>query len=120
MINVMSVLSCFQMLTGVQNGEQERFLPLCSAAAAELSARVRAGDTEAFASRLVFAAAALAAYRYRLIAAAQEEHLSFKAGDVSVTKKSADSASMAQKVYEQALADIAPVLGDGGFVFQNM
>jgi len=118
MIDMISVLDCFSLLAGVCGEEKERCLPLCATAAAEIQNRLR-GESETYESALVFAAAALALYRHRLMSCAREDTAVFKAGDVSITSDGPGSVLAAKRLYEMALADIAPILRDDDFLFQN-
>lgn len=118
MIDILSIFECFKLLTGVQDEDLEKYLPICSSALTEITSRLRFDvNVSEYESRLVFACSALAAYRYRLISTAQDDGITFKAGDVSVSKRPNGSTEMSLKVYEEAISDLSAILKDNGFLF---
>lgn len=102
------------------DGSDEELMPMCSAAAAELAARVRP-DTDCADIRLVNAAAASVNYRLCLKRMSADESVtSFKAGDVTVSVSPSALIDRAEKEKSEAMLAALPLLNDDEFVFRQV
>jgi len=91
-------------------------LPLCLAGLDSLRARLRDGAEEDN-PRVISAAAAIALYQYQLRQRLCGGALSgFKAGDLTL-KSAGDPLEAAIRLRDDCLAEAAPLLRDGAFVF---
>lgn len=113
-LNVGDVLERFTLLTGLSEGAQ-RYLPLCSEAAAEVERNERNGCPAEAQTLLTAAAAALAGYRYAL-AQAGASGASFAAGDVKVSPGTGNLRP-ARQLWRETAAAASPYLDDGVFMF---
>lgn len=108
-------------LLGVDEQEAARLLPVCSAAAAELTAKLKCGAKDRCDERLIAAAAALAYYRTVAMRCANDGAVSsFRAGDVAVSTSSSDLLKLAAAIRDDALACVADLLEDEFFVFRQV
>lgn len=95
----------------------EELLPLCEAAASELSA-ITKPDTDPNDIRLVSAAAAMANYRLNAKGFYSENGISsFKAGDVAISVSGAEAIACAKADRDDAIQRALPLLRDSGFFF---
>ena len=114
------VLARFRQLAPVDNEEAEKFLPLCiinlERILAQLSEKADKEDV-----RIIHAAAALTYYDYALKSSAEQDTLtSFKAGDITVSKSASTLTDSAEKIKQDALLEIVPLLKDTNFIFMNI
>ncbi len=98
-------------------GTDEELLPICEAASAELSSKIKDGaDPDDI--RLVGAAAAEVNYRLCTKNIFSENGISsFKAGDVSISVSGSESIEAAEKEKNSAYLKALPLLNDDGFFF---
>ena len=108
------VLERFALLSGLSEGA-ERYLPLCSDAAAEVEKSERDGCPPEAGAVLTALAAALANYRYAL-AGAGASGASFTAGDVKVAPGTANLRP-AKQLWRESAAAAAPYLQESTFLF---
>ncbi len=121
MMDLQSVFDRFCLMSGLGGEEAAPYMALCSEAFAEIMKRVKNGvNVEAEKARLCAAAAALAFYRYIKYTSASEGSVNFSAGDVKVTQKGERALAMAQKVRDEALAEVSDLLIDKGFVIRRV
>ena len=106
-------------LTKADEGEKEMLAMLCAAQEEMLEQRLREGvSKEACASAFVCAAAFLSAAVLQSAKAGGEELSSLRAGDLTVTKRSAgESGKRLDALREQAWALMRPYTKDGAFCF---
>ncbi len=98
----------------------EELMPMCSAAAAELAARVRA-NADCTDIRLINAAAASVNYRLCIKKMNMDENVtSFKAGDVTVSISPTALIERAEKEKSEAMLAALPLLNDDEFVFRQV
>ena len=113
-LNPADVLERFTLLSGLCEGAQ-RYLPLCSDAAAEVERNERENCPKEALALLTAAAAALANYRYAL-AQAGASGLSFTAGDVKVAPGTANLRP-ARQLWRESAAAASPYLLQNTFLF---
>lgn len=119
MIDCWSVLNALKEYYAPQ-GEDEQLIPICEAAARELSLKVRA-DADLTDIRLVNAAAAMANHRLSVKnLGAQDGITSFKAGDVTVSVSGSAYIEQAEKEKTRAFLEALPLLRDDEFVFRQV
>ncbi len=95
-------------------------MPLCSAAAAELAARMKS-NADCSDIRLINAAAASVNYRLCMKRLAGDEGVtSFKAGDVTVSISPSALVEKAEKEKSEAMLLALPLLSDEQFVFRQV
>ncbi len=101
-------------------GTDEELMPLCSAAAAELAARMKS-NADCSDIRLINAAAASVNYRLCMKRLAGDEGVtSFKAGDVTVSISPSALVEKAEKEKSEAMLLALPLLSDEQFVFRQV
>lgn len=111
----------FCLISGLDEEAAAPYMSLCSEAAADISKRVKKGvDTQAESVRLSSAAAALAYYRYAKFTAAAQGGISFSAGDVRVANDGEKSLLLAERVKDEALAQVSDLLADDSFVLRQV
>lgn len=106
------------MMTGEEEN-QELLLTLCSAAAADIRRKVRDGCDQQE-ERLNAAAAGLAYYMLALIKYGGEGTASFKAGDITVTRKGEAAIRLAEQVRDTYYQLAADLLEDTDFLFRKV
>ena len=116
------MIDCWKVLSALREyysytQEDSELLPLCDAAAREVSARVRENaDFEDM--RLISAAAAIANYRLCVKNLHRDDGItSFKAGDVTVSVTPSATCEYAEKEKSRALLDALPLFKDDAFYF---
>lgn len=115
-MNIENIISVFSRLSGSDEETSVNFRFMCENAQDHIISHIKPNsDTSSCGSKLEFAAAALAYYRYILWSVA-ESGGDITVGDVSVKSSSAVLAN-AQRICEQAFADISDVFDNGYFVF---
>lgn len=119
MIDTLSILSTLRDLYSPEESDAE-LVPLCAAAAKELSPRIRQqADLSDF--RLINAAAATVNYRLCLKKLNSAQGVtSFKAGDVTVSVSPSVLLERAEKEKSEALLLALPLLNDDEFVFRQV
>ena len=113
------ILAIARTMTKADENEQETLAMLCAAQEEMLEQRLREGvSKEACASAFVCAAAFLSAAALQSAKAGGEELSSLRAGDLTVTKRSAgESGRRFDALREQAWALMRPYTKDGAFCF---
>ncbi len=117
MITQWNVLALLKQLTDIDNADEPQALQICLTALEQVKQRLR---DDAFEDdvRITAAAAGMAFYTLCIRRTVNSDDVtSFKAGDISVQKKTADTMSFAEKVCSDALAAAAPLFKDEGFLF---
>lgn len=116
------MIDCWQVLSALKEyyayeEEDSALLPLCEAAAMEISARVRE-NADFSDMRLISAAAAIANYRLCIKNLHKDDGVtSFKAGDVTVSVSRTAMSEHAEKEKNRAMLEVIPLLKDDGFFF---
>lgn len=119
-MNLQEILEYFAMLADLDETERTRYLPLCSAAADDLSQQLmETPANDACCRRVNRAAACLAFSRYCIIRSCIDGGDSFQAGDVRITG-GPGSVQDAYQTWREARASIAPLLKDEEFVFSRV
>lgn len=94
---------------------------ICAAAAGELERRLRDGVSAGeLGETFVTAAGLLAISMYIEVYGAGEDFSSFRAGNISVSKKAGGSAESADSLRKKAEALLGEYLTDGGFAFMGV
>ena len=120
MITQWSVLALLRQLLPLSEEEAADALPLCLTALEQVRARLRDGISMED-GRIARAAAGIAFYTLAVRRVSVDDGVtSFKAGDVSIGRSSAQALAFARSVRDEALADASPVLRDEGFVFRQV
>lgn len=118
-MDIENIISVFSRLSGSDEETSVNFRFMCENAKDYILSHLKPkSDMASCCGKLEFAAAALAYYRYILWSVA-ESGGDITVGDVSVKSSSAVLAN-AQKICEQAFADISDVFDNGCFVFGVM
>lgn len=119
LIDCWSVLNALKEYYAPQE-EDENLVPICEAAARELSVRLKS-NADAEDIRLINAAAAMANYRLcvRRIST-QDGVTSFKAGDVTVSVSNGAYLEQAEKEKTRAFLEALPLLKDDEFIFRQV
>ncbi len=120
MISQWNVLARFRQLTTIDDTEAENILPLCVVNLQRVMAVIneKADKNDI---RIANAAAALTFYDYTLKQTAQTDNVtSFKAGDVTVSKTTANMMDTAETLKKDALFELTPIMKDTDFIFMNI
>jgi len=116
-LDIENIISVFSRLSGSDEETSVKFRFMCENARDYILSHLKPdSDTGSCGSKLEFAAASLAYYRY-ILWSITESGGDITVGDVSV-KSSSSILANAQKIYEQAFADISDVFDSGYFVFE--
>ena len=116
MIDCRSVLDALREYYAPEGTDSE-LLPLCEAAARELSLKVRK-SADFSDIRLINAAASMANYRLSIKSLSSQDGVtSFKAGDVTVSISPEALAEQAEKEKTRAFLEALPLLRDDEFFF---
>lgn len=119
MIDTLSILTAVREYYSPEETDGE-LAPLCTAAAKELSHRIKP-DADLTDSRLINAAAAQVNYRLCLRKLHSAQGMtSFKAGDVTVSVSPSVLLERAEKEKSEALLLALPLLNDDEFVFRQV
>ncbi len=115
-----AVLNALKQLTVIDDSETSEILPTCKSSLDELGARLKnAADIGNI--RIIKAAAGAAYYSLMLKRLSGEESMvSFKAGDVTVSKSTAAAFELASKVREETIRAALPLLRDDEFLFKQV
>lgn len=115
-----AVLNRFLFLTDIDGNEAYNCAPFIYDAMAEISEMLLPeAFNEESSRRITAAAAALAAYRYRLILTARGECNGIKAGDVTVNPDE-KALKAAKDIYIEGLAKISDLIRDEEFIFKGV
>lgn len=119
-MNQWSVLNALKQYIAVEDSETAQALTTCKACGDELAVRLKDGADEDD-LRLINAAAAMAYYRITVKKLSGEDSLvSFKAGDVTVSKSAGAALELASQVRDEALKAALPLLRDDEFLFKQV
>ncbi len=115
-----SVLELARLMTAAGTAEEKSLEALCAAAEAEWSRRLRPGVTPEQCGSAYLCAAAFSAAAGLALVRAGGGHVSFRAGDVSVTQGAGSADGAARALREQAERLMAPFVGLDDFVFRGV
>ncbi|MCR4614796.1 MAG: hypothetical protein K5756_01415 [Clostridiales bacterium] len=119
-MNQWSVLNALKQYTSIDDSETAQILTACRACMDELTVRLK-DDADKDDARLVNAAAAIAYYRLMVKKmSAEDSVVSFKAGDVTVSKSPELVLEIAEQVRDEALKTVLPLLKDDEFLFKQV
>ena len=120
MTNSQTVLYRLRQLVTLDEEGAENALPLCGICLEDVRCRLReTADPDD--PRVAQVAAALACYRLALRSVADSDgSVSFKAGDVTVTRSPAAMIEYAAKMRDDAFIQAADLLTDSSFVFRQV
>ncbi|MBQ7740586.1 MAG: hypothetical protein IJT65_05065 [Eubacterium sp.] len=113
-VDINNVKQKLSQLSKIDVQELADFLALIENAASWVDARLIASD----ASKAELLAAAKANYDISLTKSGISGVTSFKAGDVSITRKSGEEFSGAKALFESILNDCSDILSDSAFDFR--
>lgn len=117
-MSLKSVTDRFLMLSGLEEAELQRWLPLCRDSLEYIESRLKNGyNSEENICRISSAAAALAYYSYSLTASAAFEPKRFKAGDVEIESGNSGMAEAAKTLWLSEKEKLSDLLRDDGFYF---
>ncbi len=120
MTNSQTVLYRLRQLVTLDDEGAENALPLCGMCLEDVMCRLRK-NADPDDPRVAQAAAALACYRLALRNVADSDgNVSFKAGDVTVTRTPAAMIEYAAKMRDDAIVQAADLLTDSSFVFRQV
>ena len=122
MINIGQVFETFQLLSDLSEPDAQKWLGLCADAGRQLTDMLRGGaDLTTYTEAMIYAAAALAFYRYMLVkCAADQDTGSISIGDVKITKNASDTLKIAERIKDDALAALSGAFADRSFLFQGI
>ncbi len=116
-----SVLARARLMPAAGTAEEKALEALCAAAEEEWSRRLRPGITpDQCGSAFLCAAAFSAAAGLALVRDSGGGHVSFRAGDVSVTQGTGSADGAARALREQAERLMAPFVKPDDFVFRGV
>ena len=120
MANSQNVLFRLRQLVTLDEEGAENALPLCGMCLEDVKCRLRS-DANADDPRVAQAAAALACYRLAVRNAAENgDKVSFKAGDVTVSRTPASTVEFAAAMRDDACLQAVDLFEDNSFVFRQM
>ena len=120
MANSQNVLFRLRQLVTLDEEGAENALPLCGMCLEDVKCRLRS-DANADDPRVAQAAAALACYRLAVRNAAENgDKVSFKAGDVTVSRTPASTVEFAAAMRDDACLQAVDLFEDNSFVFRQV
>ncbi len=120
MTNSQTVLFRLRQLVTLDEEGAENALPLCEMCLDEVLCRLKK-DADPNDARVAQAAAGLACYRLALRNAVDNGgNVSFKAGDVAVTRTPAATLEFASRMRDEAIIQAADLITDNSFVFRQV
>lgn len=120
-MDIQFVFDRFCLISGLGEEAAAPWMALCSEGAVDILKRVKKGvDIQAERVRLSSAAAAMAYYRYAKFNLAAQGGVSFSAGDVRVSQDGKSTVLLAERIKDEALADVSDLLTDGSFVLRQV
>ena len=120
MINSQTVLYRLRQLVTLDDEGAENALPLCEMCLEDMLCKLRK-NADPNDPRIAQAAAALACYRLALRKAGDSDgNVSFKAGDVTVTRTPAAMIEYAARMRDDAIIQAADLITDNSFVFRQV
>lgn len=118
-MNIENIISVFSRLSGIDQESSVTLRFICENTFNYILSHLKPdADICRCSSKLEYAAAALAYYRY-ILWHDTENGENITVGDISV-KSSADRLEKAYTIYRQAVSDISDIFDDGGFVFEGV
>ncbi len=120
MTNSHAVLFRLRQLVTLDEEGAENALPLCGMCLEDVTCRLRS-NADPDDPRISQAAAALACYRLAVRNAAENgDKVSFKAGDVTVSRTPAATVEFAAAMRDDAFLQAAELLTDNSFIFRQV
>lgn len=120
MINGQTVLYRLRQLVTLDEEGAENALPLCRMCLEDVMCRLKS-DADKDDPRIAQVAAALACYRFTLRNCVDSDaSVSFKAGDVTVTRTPAAMVEFAAAMRDEAVIQAADLMTDNSFVFRQV
>lgn len=117
-MSLKNVTDRFLMLSGLEESQLQRWLPLCRDSLEYIESRLKSGQTaEENICLISSAAAALAYYSYSLTAGASASPKRFKAGDVEIEEGDSGKAEAAKALWLSEKEKLSDLLKDEGFYF---
>lgn len=117
-MSLKNVTDRFLLLSGIEESEIQRWLPLCRDSLEFIESRLKnKQDLEENICRISSAAAALAYYSYSLTASAAFEPKRFKAGDVEIESSNSGMAEAAKALWLSEKEKLGDLLKDECFFF---
>lgn len=120
MTNSQTVLFRLRQLVTLDEEGAENALPLCKMCLEDVTCRLKS-NADPNDPRIAQAAAALACYRLAVRNAAENgDKVSFKAGDVTVSRTPATTVEFADAIRNEAFLQAAELLKDNNFIFRQV
>ena len=117
-MSLKNVTDRFIMLSGIEEEELQRWLPLCRDSLEYIESRLTSKDTaKENVCRVSSAAAALAYYSYCLTVSSAETAKRFKAGDVEIEQDYSQRVEPAKSLWLTEKEKISDLLLQSGFYF---
>lgn len=118
-MDIENIISVFSRLSGIDEESSVMLRFICENTQDYIISHLKPdADICGCSSKLEFAAAALAYYRY-ILWSDTENGENITVGDISV-KGSAERLEKAYRIYRQAVSDISDIFDDGCFVFEGV
>ncbi|MCI2106213.1 MAG: hypothetical protein LKK00_05770 [Intestinimonas sp.] len=114
------IMALARSLGGLGEEEDSRLLPLCQAAEAELTGRLREGIAPEDCAQAFSLAAAWLALADRSAGQETDGVTGFTAGSFTVRREGGEARQAVETLRRRAEAILAPWLKDGGFAFQGV
>ncbi len=120
-MNIENIIEIFCRLSGISAENVSGFRFLCENALMYVQSRLKPdADVTGGGSRINYAAAALAYYRYILLNVTGGDIGEIKVGDISTKSSSAKELEAADKFCRDAFEDIAEFLENNEFIFTSV
>lgn len=117
MIDENAVLKEFESLSGLSPSDCAKHSSACHICCVNLFERLKIPEYERD-GRIISLAAAMLFYKFSLCASCEEDNvISIKSGDISVTKDNLSLISKAGYIKDEAESFAAPLLTDNNFMF---
>lgn len=119
-MNMEEIIRIFCRLSGLDYEEATDFRFMCDTALAYIMSRIKKGtDTKCCGSRINFAAAALAYYRYVLWSLTDGVVNEINVGEIRVKHGGVSELEAADRLCREAFNDLKDILEDENFVFNS-
>ncbi len=120
-MNIETIIEIFGRLAGLEAEEATDFRFMCESSVGYITSRLKSGvDISHRCSRLEFAAAALAFYRFILWRLTDGGSNEVKVGDISVKESAANQIDAAEQLCKEAFSAINDILEPTDFVFRGI
>lgn len=117
-MSLKNVTDRFIMLSGIEEEELHRWLPLCRDSLEYIESSLKNKDTEKEnVCRVSSAAAALAYYSYCLAVSSSDTAQRFKAGDVEIEQDYSQRVESAKSLWLSEKEKISDLISQSGFYF---